>query len=179
MKQLTEHYLNKIPDSHLNTLKIPVNHKKDFLRHLYFTDASKYVSTMKTLNTALTQKHIYSSAYGTELHRTLNLQGEITRKTMIRHLIILGMPDITLNRLNQQLNFLDYLPLTPEHSMVTGERLDLLLIQLITLYEKYCCKYGKEKALLWMQESCRILDEYFVKQDQKRLRFMYFKALKD
>lgn len=94
-----------------------------------------------------------------------------------RHLLILGMPDITLGKLNEQLHFFGYLPLSEDHTMVQGERLDWLLIQLLTRYEDLLKIKDQQTCLLWFQKVCRTLDLFFMREGLLRMRFMHFKAL--
>ncbi len=96
---------------------------------------------------------------------------------MIRHLIIFNMPDLTLDKLNQQLAFLGYLPLQEDHTLVSGEKLDWLLIHFIRNYEKKAKILPSEICAEWFQESCRTLDYFFMKEGKPHLRFMHFKAL--
>lgn len=109
----------------------------------------------------------------------MRFQGEIPRKTMIRHLLLLGLPDMTLEKMNEQLIFFGYLPLREDHTLTGGEYLDWLLIQLLKKYEEIRLQNpaDDEESVSWFRKVCRIMDEYFVKMNKPRLRFMYFKAL--
>lgn len=176
MIKLTEAYLEKIPSEQLSRFQIPSEKKNHYLRHLYFTDAFHYIHVRPVPEKVLT-KHIVSTRYDSEFTRHKKLLGEIPRTVMIRHLLILGLPDITLKQLNEQLSFFGFLPLTESHTLVSGEYQDWLLIQLFQLYEKKCHSFSKEEKLLWFQNACRILDHYFIRTGHPKLRFMHFKAL--
>ena len=108
----------------------------------------------------------------------MQLRGEIPRKVFIRHLLILGLPELTLEKLDEQLQFFGYLGIDEEHTMVRGERLDWLLIRIFEMYEELLGKYEREVCLRWFQKTCRMLDRVFREEGHPRLRFMYFKALK-
>lgn len=153
------------------------NTPKLYLRHTYFTDAYNYIHTSFSLNSTVLCKHISSIHYDSEFTRQLKLIGEIPRKTMIRHLLIFNVPDITLEQLNNQLESLGYLKLTENHTLTTGEPLDNLIINLIRKYEILRPLLSTEMAASWFQEACRTLDYYFIKENYPHLRFMHFKAL--
>lgn len=175
MSNLVTEYLKKIHPEKLYQLKISSNAMENNIRHLYYTDALKYVQIPN--NPAL-QYHITSINYGSELSRNLQLLGEIPRTTMIRHLIILGMPFISKEIIDQRLVQFGYLPLTEEHSLVGGERLDWMIIRLLELYEAECRGEEPLHCCRWFQEACRILDKYFIQAGVENLRLMYFKSLK-
>ncbi|MDE6621348.1 MAG: hypothetical protein K2K74_12845 [Lachnospiraceae bacterium] len=82
--------------------------------------------------------HFLSVSYESELTKSFKLEGEIPRKTMLRHLLLLGMPFISHQVLNDGLMNLGYLPLTEGHTMITGEYLDVLLLFFLSLYEESC-----------------------------------------
>lgn len=176
MKLLASSYLSRVSKKRLADLHIPEEQSAHYLRHLYFTDAFNYVH-MPEVSRKLLVKHITSARYDSELTRQLKLLGEIPRKTMIRHLLILGLPEFTLEKMNQHLQSLGYLPLTETHSATGGERLDWLLIHLFELYEKECASLPAHDRLDWFQQASRILDAHFISAGTPRLRFMYFKAL--
>lgn len=176
MKELAASYLAGISAERLDDLHIPGEKAGRFLRHLYFTDAFSYVY-MPNISRDTFVKHITSTRYDSEFTRQMKLQGEIPRKTMIRHLLILGLPDLSLEILNRRLSLFGYAPLQTEHTLVYGERLDWLLIQLFQLYERECASLPARERLVWFQEACQILDAYFTETGHPRLRFMHFKAL--
>lgn len=177
MRLLCDSYLCRVPNDRLVKMNIPPEQVEHYLRHLYYTDALFYVHTNNSTEDPYKSKHITSNTYNSELNRTLKLIGNIPRKTIIRHLILLGMPDINLEWINQNLSGLGYLPLVPNHTLKTGERFDWMLIQLLKLYEKCCKEYSDEERILWMQDNCRLLDQIFKQAGKNYLRFMYFKAL--
>lgn len=176
MERLTDTYLQKSMSK--QTQNIPLEKQRVYLRHLYFADAFHYVHTLPETNVSQTlSDHLVSKRYDSEFSRQLKLLGEIPRRTMLRHLMIFGLPELTLEKLNKQLAAFGYLPLQAEHSLITGERLDWLLIHLFEIYEELRTSKEPEQCLAWFQEACRILDHFFIKEQSPRLQFMYFKAL--
>lgn len=178
LKEMIEEYIRNVPAEKLESLRIPREKAKMFFRHLYFTDAFQYVEPLPGFKQEIMRKHITSYRYQSEFARQMQLRGEIPRKVFIRHLLILGMPDLTLEKLNGQLGFFGYLGLEEEHTMVRGERLDWLLIRLLERYEELRAREERKDCLLWFQKACRTVDQVFREEGYKRLRFMYFKALK-
>lgn len=176
MQKLTETYLANLSPEMLDQLQIPSEKRSHYLRHLYFTDAFHYISVRNIPKKVLT-KHIVSTRYDSEFTRHKKLLGEIPRTSMIRHLLILGLPNLTLEKFNEQLIFFGYLPLTESHTLVQGEHLDWLLLRLFELYETQCTGLSAEEKLLWFQKACQILDRHFVRTGHPKLRFMHFKAL--
>ncbi|MCF2680663.1 hypothetical protein JQM69_08155 [Faecalicatena contorta] len=176
MLELSRAYLEKVPSERLIQLQILPERIQHYLRHLYFTDAFNYIQN-KNIPQKLLRKHITSTRYDSEFTRQMKLLGEIPRKTMIRHILILRLPDITLEKMNEELQFFGYLPLTEDHTLVHGERMDWLLIHLLQLYESQCKEDPDTEKLLWFQKACRTLDSYFIRTRHPELRFMYFKAL--
>lgn len=178
LKQITEAYLKRSFPLWTEKQGITPEKRRLYLRHLYFTDAFHYVHTSGNADIyQALDKHISSTRYDSEFSRQLKLLGEIPRNTMLRHLIILGLPSLTLAKLNEQLTTFGYLPLCEDHTLVTGEHLDWLLIHLFEFYEELLKTKSPDECLSWFQGACRTLDWFFIQSQNPRLQFMYFKAL--
>ena len=158
LEDLASGYLERMsegPPSHLNGIRLLEGGPLSNLRHLYYVDALQYIC--QEPSSSFWEKHIYSIRYDMELKRSLKLLGEIPRRTMIRHLIILGLP--------------------PEHTLTGGEYLDRLLLGILSAYEDLKQKNGPDCARLWFLNCYRKLDAYFVRNKKNSFRFMYFKSL--
>lgn len=178
LEDLASDYLNRMsenPPAPLNGIRLMEGAPLSNLRHLYYVDALQYIC--QDPSSSFWKKHIYSIRYDMELKRSLKLLGEIPRKTMIRHLIILGLPDLTTDWINEQLDFFGYLPLCPDHTLTGGEYLDRLLLGILAAYESLNQKNGPELTRLWFLDCYRKLDAYFIKNQKNSFRFMYFKSL--
>ena len=178
LEELAAGYLDRMssqPPAHLNGIRLSEGGHLSNLRHLYYVDALQYICQEPA--SSFWEKHIYSIRYDMELKRSLKLLGEIPRKTMIRHLIILGFPGLSAAWMNEQLSFFGYLPLTPDHTLTGGEYLDRLLLGILSAYEDLKRSGGPESARLWFLNCYRRLDAYFVKNRKNCFRFMYFKSL--
>ena len=179
MDALLSEYFQKVHPKRLQRMKIPYDAMESNVRHLYYTDALKYVDVTWQKDLQPVERHITSINYGSELNRNFRLLGEIPRKTMLRHLLILGIPFLNRKILDERLVRLGYLPLQENHTLVSGEPLDLLLIRLLELYEECCWGMEPDQCSRWFQAACRTLDKYFWEKGNYNLRFMYFKALKE
>ena len=177
MKELIRSYLERIPDEVMRELRIDPEEREHYFRHLYFTDAFHYVWLAQLPNPAVLRKHITSTRYDSELRRQTRLLGEIPRRVMLRHLLILNAPELSADRISSQLEYFGYLPLTEGHTLTGGEYLDRIVIRLLEEYEHVRDPEYPREGRLWFQEACRVLDRYFAEQGKPRLRFMYFKAL--
>lgn len=177
MRRLIDTYLHRLSKETLSFYKVSETELESSLRHLYFTELFYYVHLYIVPESELLKRHIVSTRYDSEFKRQVKLLGEIPRKTMIRHLIIFNLPDLTLEKLNEQLTFFGYLPLCEDHTMTGGEHLDWLLIHLLHMYEKVCRDKDEVERLAWFREICHILDRFFAESGKPRMRFMYFKSL--
>lgn len=177
LKKIIDEYISNVSRERLERLHIPKERVEMYFRHLYFTDAFQYVEPLYKIEADIMTKHITSYRYQSEFGRQMQLRGEIPRKVFIRHLLILGLPKLTLEKLNRQLEFFGYYGLDEKHTMVRGERLDWLLIRIFERYEKLLCSKDREDCLRWLQEACRRMDRVFCEEGYPRLRFMHFKAL--
>lgn len=176
---LVNAYLSHVSEEKMRCLKIDPRQLTHYLRHLYYTDALYYIHPARDLTGTFLNKHITSVNYDSELNRNLRLIGVIPRKTMMRHLLILGMPNVSLESFNRQLTTLGYLPLTEDHTLRSGERLDWLLIQFLRAFDAQKDAMSEAECIHWAADRLCILHEYFTKQGKSGLRFLYFKALKE
>lgn len=179
LQSLLDEYLKKVHPGRMLQMKISKMTLENNIRHLYYTDALKYIGAYPQRIQSSIDSHITSINYGSELSRNFKLEGEIPRKTMIRHLLILGMPFINRKLMDERLNALGYLPLQEDHTLISGEYMDWLLIRLLDLYSECCTGQEPEQCSRWFQSACRTIDQYFVEKGKMNLRFMYFKALKE
>lgn len=147
-------------------------------RHSYFLDAMGYRKQLPAAPQFL-KGTINSINYDSELKRSMQLSGEIPRKTMIRHLILFAMPELSLKKIQEQLAFFGYLPLEENHTLTGGEYCDRIVMEMIRCFEKLRAAGGDEMAEEWFVGCYRRLDEYFVQKGRLSYRFLYFKALEN
>lgn len=170
LHSLTGEYLERIhPDLMVRTGVKPESLERN-LRFLYFTDSLGY-----TENRAVPDRTA-SLSYDAEFRRILRLEGEIPRRTMLRHLILLGNPFLNKRLLTERLEALGYCGLHHDHTGVKGERTDAFLIDLLDLYENTCSGWDPQECAAWLRGALRIADVRFLQSGSSALRFMYFKA---
>ncbi len=144
-------------------------------RHRYYLDALNCIDAESS--SAFWKGSLDSINYDSELKRTSMLLGEIPRRTMLRHLILLSLPRLTLKKLQAHLSFFGYLPLMPEHTTINGDYLDCLVMESVELYEHIAGDAGPQEAMDWFMECWQELDHYFVSEGKPGFRLFYFKAL--
>ena len=175
LNRWAEEYLARVHPSRMLQAGVTPESLKRSLRHLYFLDCSGFVSLSG--NVTVTGLHSVSVGYDAEFRRNFSLAGEIPRKTMLRHLIVLGIPFLNAKRLSRGLETMGYFPLEETHAATDGQRLDALVLGLFRLYERVCSGRDPEDCSAWFREASRFLDRYCMEHKAPGLRFMYFKAL--
>ncbi len=172
--ELEQQYLiNAHPDI-LTQMGVPWNRPEPYLRHYYFQDAANYVSGVRQ---GRNSSHISSANYVNEFQKSRRLQGEIPRRTILRHLFIMGAPFLSKEVMNSRLTALGYAPLSEGHESRWGERVDCLILGLLEQYSAECTGKSPVQCLAWLQNTSRFLDQRLVDVGHPELRFLYFKAL--
>lgn len=179
LAELETQYLANAHPAELDRLDIPWTGNGKFLRHYYFQDAGSYVYAGATEKSGKKNSHFSSINYIHEFQKNRRLLGEIPRKTILRHLFIMGAPFLSAEVMNDWFQALGYAPLTMDHETRWGERLDCLLLRLLERYEQECTGKSPEEGLCWLRESCRMLDRALAGTGHEELRFLYFKALRN
>ena len=171
LDSITEEYLERIHPSRLIQAGIAPQNVKNNFRHLYYTDSFRYICQDNHV-----LRHSDSASYDHEIRRIMRIEGEIPRRTLLRHLIILMNPFLNRKLLSERLSAFGCCSLSPDHSGLHGERADALILELLELYEHTC--EGKDPLTCsdWVGDALRTVDEYLVKGGHETLRFMFFKA---
>lgn len=177
LRELCQEYLDRVHPSVRRRFYHSGNDLEKSLRHLYYMDAGSYLTCNKLEQVEIRQ-HIASINYMSEFSRQMKLYGEIPRRTMIRHLIVLGMPFLNTELLSKRLEAFGYLPLDKTHTQVDGSCLDQLLLGLFKIYERNCTGKSPEECEQRFRHAYTVIDRYLEEQGNANLRFMYFKALK-
>lgn len=146
-------------------------------RMLYFEMASGYVNLSSTTKEGRLNPQ-ESASFGSELMRIQKMQGHFSRKTLIRHLIVLGSPFVSVEQMNVWLEILGCAPLRESHTTVSGYPQDLLLIKILELYEKTARGLEPQEGKILLRCILAGMDRILREQDMQELCFMYFKALR-
>jgi hypothetical protein len=176
LKTLEQEYLCNIHPAEYRSMGVKLENTENYLRHCFFQDALQYTSEEKN---NLIDSHSSSITYVSEFQKNRSLIGEIPRKTMIRHIFILCSPYLSVKRINEILKALGYLPLSVGHESKGGEMLDELVISLLEYYEKECRGKNPLQCKEWLRKECSKLDRLLKEQNERELRFLYFKSLRN
>ena len=110
MKELIRTYLRRIPEKTMRKLRIDPDERSHYFRHLYFYRRVSLHLPPAAPESEVFRKHITSTRYDSELRRQIKLEGEVPRRTMLRHLLLLNAPDLSVEKISGQLAFFGYLP---------------------------------------------------------------------
>lgn len=178
LKTLKQEYLMKVNPSRLLAESWHRRPEKSF-RHLYYRDAADYTCDRTDEKLRSDINRFDSVSFGSELLRIQRMEGKISRKSMIRHLILLGAPFVSVSQLNSWLVQLGFAPLNKNHVSVDNTRLDLLVIRLLTAYEELAAGREYTECERLLKELCARTDALLCQRKLEKLRFMYFKSLKN
>ena len=178
MEEMLAEYIAQIPPARIIQMDIPYSNLPAYARHLYCIDALSATALFDDAHKAeLAKNHLSSNNYESEFLRTRNLLGEIPRRTMLRQIILLGIPYLNRRLVDERLQELGYLSLTPGHTNQRGALVDDLVIELLALYEECCAGKDPLTCRHWLFEQLRILDQYLLANGKEDYRFMYFRTL--
>ncbi len=180
LRERREEFLQKIPPRDLWLVQAPGTAPEQNLRHLYCLKAADLLYFPHQGSRRMTIRpnvHFDSQSYDNRFTREMALFGDISRKTMIRHLVILSLPFLNVELLSHDLSALGYLPLTEEHTTVDGAACDRLLIGLLRLYEESCSGESPLDCDQWFRNASAWLDRVFQTKKEPDLRIFNFKYI--
>ena len=176
MNGMIQEYLSKLHPDELIQFKIFSGDAFPSLRHIYFNHACGY-----TFRNSKSDIHnisrLASISYGSELKKNIRLFGDIPRKAMIRHILIMCAPFINERIINEYLTAFGYCKLHSEHTLIGGERFDDMLIRILALYQDSCQHKSPKECRKWLQVTFHYTDQYLRDQGNNKLRPFYFKTL--
>ncbi len=176
MNTLKEEFLRKQHPLYLRHLGIRSSERDRNFRHLYYLDSMQYIADGADREWSDHEKLI-SVSYGSTLRDLMELRGEIRRRNIIRHLIILLSPFLSRSRMNESLIALGFLPLTPDHHLPGGGKMDELLLGILEMYETVCEGESPDACRRWLKNTLRSLDQYLIDIEAPELRFMQYKSI--
>ena len=178
MEGMIAEYIAQVPPSRIIQLNIPYERLAAYARHLYCMDAVRATALYGEGDGKRNLKTHFSSVnYESEFLRMRKLLGEIPRRTMLRHIFLLGMPYLNRRLLDERLGMLGYLPLTEGHTGTRGELLDDMLIGFLKLYERDCAGCDPLACRGWLLDRLCGLDRYLRDAGKDEYRFLYFRGL--
>ena len=176
LESLKEEFILKQHPLYLRQMRIAAGETEQSFRHLYYLESLRYTANSRESDGKDTER-LASISYGSTLRDMMALKGEILRKNMIRHLMILTAPFVNRRRLDDALKTLGFLPLTEDHHLPGGGKMDALLLGVLELYETACRGRDPEICAAWLKSTLRVLDLYLQENDGQKLRFMQYKSI--
>lgn len=178
MESMISEYLAFVPPARMSQMEIPYKNLGAYVRHLYCMDAlSATAFAAEEWAKKLAGHHLSSGNYESEFLRTRKLLGEIPRRTMLRQILLLGIPYLNRPLVDKRLAAFGYLPLTEGHTSQQGALIDDLVIGFLNLYETSCRGQEPLACRQWCLEQLSILDRFFLEQGKEAYRFLYFRIL--
>lgn len=178
MNELLEEYIAGVLPARMIQMNVPFERLGSFARHLFCVDALQASALSAALDgTAVIENHLSSGNYESEFLRICRLQGEIPRRTMLRHIFLMGLPYLNRRLADERLKAFGYLPLTDGHTSPDGALSDDLVIGLLNLYEAECDGKEPMECRKWMTEQLRALDTYLRDAGRDHYRFLHFRSL--
>lgn len=176
MDTMIREYLDKLHPMERRKYGVLSEDPLPSLRHIYFSQACEYTSRPAESDKRKISR-MTSVSYGSELLNNTKLLGDIPRKTMIRHILLMCIPFINERVISTYLSAFGYCPLCAEHTLTSGERFDAMLLAILALYRKRCLHKSPEECRRWLQEAFCYTDQYLRAQGKNRLRPFFFKTL--
>ena len=157
--RLQQEFLDKQRPEELLAMCAPGTLPWQNLRYIYCSHAVRYLGSRTRKGNGEMLTHLDTRSYEFQFTREMKLTCEVSRSTMIRHLLVLGMPFVTRKFLNEWLQTLGYLPLTETHRQPGGAATDLFVLGLLEEYEKECTGRDPLWCMEWFRQAAGILDE--------------------
>ena len=159
LKKLQQEFLDKQRPEEFLAMCAPGTRPHENLRYIYCRNALRYLGTRARLRISEPLSHLDTRAYEYQFSREMKLLGEISRSAMIRHLLILGMPFVSRERINGWLTELGFAPLNKTHRLPDGSAQDLMILGLLELYEKECTGLEPHRCTEWFRQTAGLFDD--------------------
>ena len=177
LDELKMEFLQKIHPSMLLRYGIRERDLQKSFRALYFENALGYVNLARGGKEEKLNPQD-SASFGSELIRMQKAEGQFSRKNLIRHLIILGSPFLSVEQMNIWLRKTGCGFLREDHTNARGYPEDFLVIKILEFYEKTASGMEPEEGQMLLRRILTCMDKKLREQDMQELCFMYFKALR-
>lgn len=178
MEAMLSEYISSISPARMFQLDIPYEKLGAYIRHLYCIDALSATAYAESSDHQKTiGEHLSSSNYESEFLRTRKLLGEIPRRTILRQILLLGIPYLNRRLVDERLQGLGYLPLTEGHTSPRGALVDDLVIGFLRLYEDACGGKNPITCREWILTQLSLLDRYLLDCKREEYRFLHFRIL--
>lgn len=159
LEKLKREFTDKQRPEELLAMCTPGTEPSANLRYIYCRQAVRYLGSRARTSAGIPISHLDTRGYDPQFSREMKLLGEVSRSTMIRHLLILGMPFVNRSRIDKLLTELGYTPLKEDHRRPGGEATDLLVLGLLKLYEQSCAGREPEECTEWFRQAAGRLSD--------------------
>ncbi|MBS6196385.1 MAG: hypothetical protein KH828_12475 [Clostridiales bacterium] len=159
---LCSRYLTLVPEKRLMELQIKGSIRKN-LRHILFADIAETICLSENDRNYYMSSHSYSSNFASECRRYFKKNEKVSRETMERLLIVMLMPEVNREILNQCLVKLGYAPLSERIRRKSGACMEDLLLWILEQFERY--RSGEfEEDLRTQRAMLRCVDRVLVER---------------
>lgn len=159
LTKLKQEFLEKQRPEELLAMCAPGTAPEENLRYIYCNQVYRFLGNSVRRNTIEPISHLDTRGYEYQFNREMKLIGEISRSAMIRHLLILGLPFVSRERMNGWLTALGYAPLTKDHRLPGGAAADLMILGILEGYEKECTGRDPAWCMEWFRQTAGMLDD--------------------
>ena len=159
LEKLKQEFLDKQRPEDLLAMCAPGTAPDENLRYIYCIHACRYLGSSSRRSMREPMSHLDTRGYEYQFSREMKLIGEISRSTMIRHLLILGAPFISRERMNGWLTALGYAPLKKAFRQPGGAATDRMILGILEEYEKECTGRDPVWCMEWLRQTAGILDD--------------------
>lgn len=168
MNEMREEFIMKIPPEEFERTDSRLS--ENSLRHLYCISARSYLcASAESFQIAVSADSV---TYANRFAMDMKLFGEISRTTMIRHILILCAPYLSSAYVCAKLTSLGYAPLDKDHRSRKGLAKDRLLCDLLDLYQEISKDASPQECEQILKGIMVYTDDYLQKQNMREFSFM-------
>ena len=159
LRKLQQEFLDKQRPEELLAMCAPGTRPQENLRYIYCRQAIQYLGSHVRRGMSELRAHVDTRSYEPQFTREMALAGEVSRSAMIRHLLILGIPFVSRQRMQDWLALLGYMPLRRDHRLPGGAAMDLFVLDLLDEYERACTGRDPVWCTEWFRQASSLLDD--------------------
>lgn len=173
--QLFAEYMWRFDEVELAGMHIPADERRlRYFRHALYFDNYKCLYHNAEEPVRLEWNHMESRSCASEISSYFRTSESISRDSMIRLLILTGLPTISVSEINRLLERLHYAPLHADRTCKSGYSKDLLIIEVLQSYYLRYSTPDKGEFIRYL----RLLDQILCEQNLQPLRFLCAKSMR-
>lgn len=163
LNSLAKRYLALIPPERKKELGIKGQNVDGYLRHILYADIMDCLWNNEMDRSWYREKHDYSRNFASECSRFFQTEDKIGRSTMQRLLLIMLIPEMNREIMDDALISLGYAPLSGKIKKKSGAYTDRLYIWLLSKFEQHRTGDMSKDLEIQKQMMC-YLDEQVVRR---------------